>query len=127
MRIRSGGPSQTAQTQGSGAAKGVGKAQSTKFSGLVEGTKDATDDKGQGGQRNKMLEALAAIAREVEDGSMTKEEASRRFVGIIIQERFGKQIGKGAQKMEESIANMVENDPNFVARLHSQLKKIAKS
>ena len=42
-------------------------------------------------------------------------------------DRYGEDTGKGAKKMEENIADLVEDDPNFVSRLHTQLKKLAKS
>ena len=74
------------------------------------------------------MEELALLAQEVEAGKSTKEEASRKFVGMVVKDRFGgKDQGKGAQSMEDSIADMVENDPNFVNRLHAQLKKLSKS
>jgi len=58
----------------------------------------------------------------------TKEEVSRKFAGMVINERFGEiNKGKGAASMEEAIGNMVESDPNFVNRLHNQLRKISKS
>jgi len=48
-------------------------------------------------------------------------------VGLVVEERFGKQTGKGAKAMEEVVGEMVESDPQFVARLQSQLKRLAKS
>jgi len=74
-----------------------------------------------------MMAALAELAADIEAGTATKEEASRRFVGLVIEERFGQQKGKGAKTMEDVVGEMVEADPQFVARLQSQLKRLAKT
>jgi uncharacterized protein (DUF2267 family) len=75
--------------------------------------------------QSAMMKELAALAAELQSGKATKEEASRRFVGLVIKQKFGKQKGKGAEKMEEAVSDMVESDPQFVSRLQSQLKRIA--
>ena len=43
----------------------------------------------------------------------------------VVKQRFGKQKGKGSEKMEEAVSELVEADPQFVSRLQSQLKRIA--
>ena len=63
----------------------------------------------------------------MEAGKTTKEEASRRFVGLVIEERFGPQKGKGAGTMQDAVGDMVDSDPQFVSRLHSQLKRLTKA
>jgi hypothetical protein len=130
MRIRGGGPTGTGGVGGAGGARGakdVGKTEGTKFSGLVDKAGDATSDGDNQKRRSAMLAELEALARELHDGNATKEEVSRKFVGMVIRDRFGDQKGKGAKKMEESISEMVENDPNFVARLQNQLKRMART
>ena len=76
--------------------------------------------------QSAMMQELAELAAALESGRATKEEASRRFVGMVIRRKFGKQKGKGSEKMEEAVSEMVEADPQFVSKLQSQLKRIAK-
>lgn len=125
MRIKSGGPTQTTQTQQAQKASSTSKAGAARFAGLVDKAGNNADQQSQG--KSRMMEALAALAADIEAGTATKEEASRRFVGLVIEERFGAQKGKGAKNMEDVVGEMVENDPQFVARLQSQLKRLAKS
>lgn len=123
MRIKSGGPTQTQQAQQTQKSSSS-KAGPSRFAGMVQRTGNSTDQESQG--KSKMMEALAELAADLEAGKATKEEASRRFVGLVIEERFGVQKGKGAKHMEEVVGDMVEADPQFVARLQSQLKRLAK-
>lgn len=121
MRIKSGGPNQTQQTQKATSSKAGG----ARFAGMVDRADSNPDQPSQ--QKGRMMEALAALAAEIEAGTATKEEASRRFVSLVVEERFGKQTGKGAKSMEDAVGDMVEADPQFVARLQSQLKRLSKS
>ena len=68
---------------------------------------------------------IEEVVGQLQSGKATKEEASRRFVGLVIKQKFGKQKGKGSEKMEEAVSDMVEADPQFVSRLQGQLKRIA--
>ncbi len=122
MRIKSGGPTQTQQAQ---KTSSTSKAGAARFAGMIDKTGASTDQESQG--KSRMMAALAELAADIEAGKATKEEASRRFVGLVIEERFGVQKGKGAKTMEDVVGEMVENDPQFVARLQSQLKRLAKS
>ncbi len=122
--MRIGGPPKGPQgARGAAGAAGVGKASSTSFGGSITGSRDATEDQAKR-LRTAMMQELENLAAELEHGKTTKEEASRRFVGLVIREKFGRQKGKGAQQMEESVGDLVEADPAFVAKLHSQLKKL---
>ena len=123
MRIgRGGGPKGPTST---GAAGGVGKASSAKFGGMV-GQTAANGTEEANRVQSAMMQELAQLAAELQSGKATKEEASRRFVGLVIRQKFGKQKGgKGQQKMEEAVSQMVEDDPQFVSRLQGQLKRIA--
>lgn len=125
MRIRGGGgPRGTSSTAGTGNAGGVGKTQGAKFAGMVGSAQGNGTEEANRAQSAIMAE-VAQIAAELNAGKATKEEASRRFVGLVIRQRFGKQKGKGTQNMEEAVSELVENDPQFVSRLQSQLKRIA--
>ena len=116
-----------------GAATGASStaaAQKASKADFAEAIGDSDEDNEEQSQqaRSALMEQLEALAAEVADGSATKEEASRRFAGLVINERFGAvNKGKGAASMEDAIGNMVESDPNFVNRLQNQLRKISKS
>jgi polyhydroxyalkanoate synthesis regulator phasin len=124
MRIKSGSP-KAGNVRGAGKAGKAKKAGGAQFSGLVEEKVDTEEEARK--LRSRLLEELKDLADDLEDGKSSKEEASRKFVGLVIRERYGEQKGKGAKGMEEAIADMVEDDPNFVTRLQAQLKKLAKS
>lgn len=125
MRIKSGSSGGARGVRGAGKAEGASKAQGARFSGLVDEKVDTEEEARK--LRSRLLEELQELAKELEDGKASKEEASRKFVGLVIKERYGEQKGKGSKNMEEAIADMVEDDPNFVSKLQSQLKKLAKS
>lgn len=129
MKIRGGGnrPGSLKGAGKAGKAGATNKAGAARFAGMIG---DATDDTEEAARkvRHQLLEELAELAKEVDDGETSGEEASRRFAGIVIKERFGDPAKtKGGEAMVDSIGEMVENDPNFVGRLSSQLKKISKS
>ena len=122
MRInRGGGPK---GPTGANNAGGVNKAQGAKFGGLVNNAQGNTSEEANRVQ-SAMMQELASLAAELSSGKATKEEASRRFVKLVIKQRFGQQKGKGAQHMEDAVSDLVEADPQFVSRLQSQLKRIA--
>lgn len=122
MRInRGGGPKGPTAT---GSAGPVNKTGGAKFGGMV-GQTAANGTEEANRVQSAMMQELAQLAAELQSGKATKEEASRRFVGLVIKQKFGKQKGKGAEKMEEAVSDMVEADPQFVSRLQGQLKRIA--
>lgn len=123
MRI-GGPPKGPSGPRGAGAARGVGKTAGAQFTAGIDKTRDSTEDQARR-VRSAMMAELETLAQELERGKTTKEEASRRFVGLVIREKFGRQKGKGAQQMEESVSDLVEADPAFVSKLHSQLKKLS--
>jgi hypothetical protein len=124
MRIKSGGPQKSTGPQGT-AKTTTSAAKGARFAGMVKATGDATEQPSQG--KDAMMAALQALAADVESGKTTQEEASRRFVGLVLETRFALKRGKGTEKMEESISELVDADPQFVSKLQSQLKRIAKS
>jgi hypothetical protein len=109
-------------------AKGVAKTSGAKFSGLVDSQNGGETEERARQVRNALLEELSELAKDLENGKATKEEASRRFALMVIRDRFGDPARtKGGQNMTEAIGDLVESDPNFVSRLQDQLKKLSKS
>ena len=124
MKIKGGGG--VGRAGGVGKAKKTGKSKGAAFAGKV-GQEDFDLEDAARKVRSRLMEELQLIAAEVAEGEATNEEASRKFVGLVIKERFGEQKGKGGKLMQESVADLVEEDEQFVSRLSTQLKKIAKS
>ena len=127
MRVGKGaGPRAAGGAKGSARAGKVGGA---KFAGLVSATGGAEDSTEKARQvRNMLLEELTGLAKEVKDGKATKEEATRKFVHLVIKDKMsGMADGKGQNAMEDSVSEMCEADPNFVQRLHNELLKLARS
>lgn len=127
MRIRSGGPGRASKASGAQGAGKAGKAQGARFSGLIQGDPQDTEEAARQ-IRSQLLDELAELAKDIEAGKSSNEEASRKFAGLVIKERFGEQDKtQGGEAMVDAIGEMVENDPNFVSRLGAQLKKLSKS
>lgn len=126
MRInRPNGPSGTASTSG---AKATGKAGGVKFAKHISGAGAAEDSTEKARKvRNWLLEELTGLAKDVKEGKATKEEATRKFVHMVVKEKMNGVSGAGQAAMEESISEMCESDPQFVTRLHNELNKMARS
>jgi hypothetical protein len=126
MKVGSGsGPRAAGGAKGSAS---VGKVSKAKFAGLVSATGGAEDSTEKARQvRNMLLEELTGLANDVKDGKASKEEATRKFVHLVIKEKMAGVGGRGQKAMEESVAEMCENDENFVSKLHNELLKMAKS
>jgi len=71
-----------------------------------------------------VMDGLLDLASKIREGTLTKEEASRQFVGLVIQKMNLKSHTKEAKKIETLVADAVEQDPNFVQKLETQLKKL---
>lgn len=68
------------------------------------------------------------LAHEVRDGLLTKEEASKRFVSIVIEKRHDlSSLGPKAKQVEEAIKDIAGDDPVFVSKLSLQLQQLAKA
>src|SRR5688572_5190692 len=127
MRVnRGGGAGRASSAGGAGKAQGVGKAQGAKFAGMVGAAQGNGTEEANRAQ-SALVAELAELAAALEAGKATKEEASRRFVNLVIKRKFGgNKRGKGQDKLEEAIGDIVEDNPEFVSKLQSQLKRIAK-
>src|SRR4051794_40637379 len=108
MRIgRGGGPK---GPSGANNAGPVNKAGGAKFGGMVNSSAaNGTEEANR--VQSALMQELATLAAELQSGKATKEEASRRFVGLVIKQKFGGKGkgGKGAAKLEEAVSDMVES------------------
>jgi len=124
MKIKS-GAARFQRTSKAAKTQSTQSADAADFSGMIQDEPESKERESK--TRSALMEMLGDLARAVEAGKTSKEEASRQFVGLVIEERYGSDQSKGAARMQESIADMVEDDPRFVTQLHSQLKKLAKA
>lgn len=73
----------------------------------------------------QLMEGLQGLANDVKLGKVSKEEASRHFVSMVVQQQTHlKSHVKDLKKMESAVADAIEQDPFFVSKLETQLKKI---
>jgi hypothetical protein len=127
MRVNRGsGPRGTTGTGGTTGPNKVGGAKFAQMVGAANAAEDSTEKARQ--VRTLLLEELTGLAKDVKDGKATKEEATRKFVHLVIREKLhGNVNGAGQKALEDSVSDMCENDPNFVGRLHNELLKMARS
>jgi hypothetical protein len=75
-----------------------------------------------------IIDDVKALAHEVKGGLITKEEASKRFVSIVIEKRHDlSALGPKAKQVEEAIREIAGDDPSFVTRLSAQLSQLARA
>lgn len=111
-----------------GSAQGAAAANKSSFAGMITAagaTEDSTEKARQ--VRNWLLDELTGLAKDVKDGKATKEEATRKFVSLVVREKMKGAKGQGLKAMEESISEMCEADPVFVSRLQNELTKLSRS
>lgn len=68
---------------------------------------------------------LSQLANDVVTGKTSKEQASRQFVHVVLAKKMDLQQ-PGMKRVEDAVADMVESDPIFVAKLHQQLLRLGK-
>jgi hypothetical protein len=127
MRVNKGSGARGATgTQGTA---GPNKAGGARFAGMISATGAAEDSTEKARQvRNLLLEELTGLAKDVKDGKASKEEATRKFVHLVIKDKLkGQTGGSGGKALEDSVSEMCENDPTFVDRLRNELLKMARS
>ncbi|MEW5853939.1 MAG: hypothetical protein AB2A00_34510 [Myxococcota bacterium] len=129
MRVgRGGGPRGTTGTGGAKETGKTGKAEKASFKGMVTATGAAEDSTEKARQvRSWLLDELTGLAKDLKDGKASKEEATRKFVSLVVKDKMKGAKGVGIKAMEESISEMCEADPSFVSRLQTELAKLARS
>lgn len=70
---------------------------------------------------------IQELAKSLASGQLTKEAASRKFIGLMVNQYFDGKIGeKGHKIIEDSLASILVNDPKFSTHSANALKKIVK-
>ena len=136
-----GGPIIPPQTQGAQGAQQAGK---SDFAGKVQqaaaqGTEAARTQQAKQATQSALTGKAREIAKKLQNGALSQKEATREFVGLVIEERFPAFKKKKRKKkknddeeemtaeeqLEEAVTDLIHRDPALAKRLESQFKKLA--
>lgn len=97
-----------------------------QFQPQISAPKPSTSMKAMGAA--DIIADVKSLALEVKSGAITKEEASKRFVSLVIEKRHDlSSMGQKGKVIEEAVKEVAGDDPHFVASLSTQLQKLANS
>ena len=133
-----GGPNQTNQTQNTNKTDFANKVTQA----ATQGTDAARTAQAKQTQQSQLTGKAREIAKKLQSGQLTQKEATREFVGLVIEERFPqlkkkkkrkqKEDGKDdddpqtqEEMIEEAVTELIDRDPELAKRLQSQFKKLA--
>lgn len=133
--------------QGPQGAQQTNQTQKTDFANKVQqattqGTDAARTQQAKTTQQSQLTGKARDIAKRLQNGQLTQKEATREFVGLVIEERFPqlKKKKKRKQKddgkededpqtqeelIEEAVTELIDRDPDLAKRLQTQFKKLA--
>lgn len=134
-----GGPIVPPQAQ---AAQQAQQAQKGDFSAKVQqastqGTEAARTQQARATNQSQLTGKAKEIAKRLSNGALTQKEATREFVGLVIEERFPAFKKKNKKKkkddeeqsseeqLEEAVTELIHRDPALAKRLEGQFKKLA--
>lgn len=128
-----------------GRAQGTGNTQKSDFAAKVQqattqGTDAARAQQAKQAQASRIAGGAREIAKRLKDGTLQEEEATREFVGLVIDERWPqfkkkkKRKGKDDQEeeptpeeqLEDAVTELINKDPVLFKRLQTQFQKMAK-
>ena len=124
---------QAAQTQQTQKSDFAGKVQQA----ATQGTDAARTQQAQKTQQSQLTGKAKEIAKRLANGALTQKEATREFVGLVIEERFPAFKKKKKKKnkddeeqsaeemLEEAVTELIHRDPALAKRLESQFTKLA--
>lgn len=138
-----GGPIVPPQAQGAQQTQQAQQPQKADFASKVaqassQGTDAARTSQAKQTQQTQLTGKAKEIAKRLSSGALTQKEATREFVGLVIEERFPqfKKRKKKKQgdkdddaspedKLEEAVTELIDRDPVLAKRLETQFKKLA--
>lgn len=102
----------------------------------AQATEEARTQQARKTQQSALTGKARGIAKRLAAGELTQKEATREFVGLVIEERFPafkkkkKRKKKGEQEqdqqLEEAVSELIDQDPALAKRLSQQLRKLSK-
>lgn len=135
-----GGPIIPPQTQGPQTTQNAQGTQKSDFASRVQpaaaqGTDAARAQQAQQARQSQLTGKAREIARRLQAGELDQREATREFVGLVIEERFPhfkkRKKKKGdpdrtpEEELEEAVTELIDQDPVLAQRLSTQFKKLA--
>lgn len=135
-----GGPIIPPQAQGAQQTQKAGK---SDFAGKVQqaaaqGTEAARTQQAKQTTQSALTGKAREIAKKLNNGALTQKEATREFVGLVIEERFpafkkrkrkkkkdDDEEQTAEEQLEEAVTELIHRDPALAKRLESQFKKLA--
>lgn len=135
-----GGPIVPPQTQGAQQTQQTGK---SDFAGKVQqaatqGTDAARTQQAKQARESQLTGKAREIARRLSNGALSQKEATREFVGLVIEERFpafkrkkkkkkkdDEEEQSAEEQLEEAVTELIHRDPALAKRLETQFKKLA--
>jgi hypothetical protein len=136
-----GGPVVPPQAQGPQGPKQTQKsdfASKVQQQGPAQGTDAARAQQAQQVRQSQLTGKAKEIAKRLQAGELDQKDATREFVGLVIEERFPqfkkrrKKKKKGdeeeatpEEQLEEAVTELIDQDPVLAQRLSTQFKKLA--
>ena len=140
-----GGPFVPPQAGGAQGPNQTQNTQKTDFAGKVQqaatqGTDAARTQQAKQTQQSQLTGKARDIAKRLANGQLSQKEATREFVGLVIEERFPHHKKKKKKKkdegkddepetqeemIEEAVTELIDRDPELAKRLQTQFKKLA--
>lgn len=135
-----GGPIVPPQTQ---ATQQTQSTQKGDFAGKVQqaaaqGTDAARTQQAKQARESQLTGKAREIAKRLSNGALTQKEATREFVGLVIEERFpafkrkkkkkkkdDEEEQSADEQLEEAVTELIHRDPALAKRLETQFKKLA--
>ncbi len=142
-RIGGGGPFIPPQAGGAQQSQQTNQTQKSDFASKVQqaasqGTDEARTKQAKQTQQSQLAGKAKEIAKRLKNGSLDQREATKEFVGLVIEERFPQFKKKKKKKkrddddeqsaeeqLEEAVTELIDRDPALAMRLESQFKKLA--
>ena len=129
------GTQKAQQTSKSDFASKVKQAQ-----GPAQATEAAKAQQAKQTQQSALTGKVRELAKRYSTGELDKKEATREFVGLVIEERFPQFKKKKKKKkrddeeddqsaeerLEEAVTELIDRDPALARRLETQFMKLAK-
>lgn len=114
----------------------AGKVQPSATQGTDAARAQTAKQTAQPAREAQLTGKAKEIARRLQAGDIDSKEATREFVGLVIEERFP-QLKKRQrdrrdddeptpeEQLEEAVTELIDQDPVLAKRLSAQFKKLA--
>lgn len=125
---------QAQQTQSTQKSDFAGKVQQA----ATQGTEAARTQQAKQAKESQLTGKAREIAKRLSNGALSQKEATREFVGLVIEERFpafkrkkkkkkkdDEEEQSAEEQLEEAVTELIHRDPALAKRLETQFKKLA--